>query len=549
MKKNSLKVTLAQLNSIIGDFDFNLKQIKNAVQNAVSQNSDLIIFPELFICSYPPQDRLEQMSFIQNVNSALSEVQNLSENIGIIIGAPVKNESNKGKPLYNAACFFYQNKLIHCSHKALIPNYDVFDEYRYFEPADEFQVVDFKNHKLAITICEDLWDKSDNLQYKVQPMEILMTQNPDIIINIAASPFDYLKHGIRKQLLSRKAKEYNLPLIYVNNVGAQTELLFDGGSMVISPKGELCEQLSFFDEDIKTIDTKDIYNEFRVLKDPEYHPITLIHNALICGIKDFFKKSNFKTAIIGLSGGIDSSIVAALAVEALGAENVNAVFMPTAFSSNESLVDAQKQADLLKIPLKIINIESNFLSIVDLLKDAFNSKEPNVAEENIQSRLRGLILMALSNKNGHILLNTSNKSEMATGYGTLYGDMCGALSVIGDLYKVQVYQLADYLNTKELIIPTNIIKKAPTAELRHNQKDTDSLPEYEVLDSILFHYIEQNASAEVISKLPEVDLALTEKIIKLVDNNEFKRFQSAPVLRISPKAFGYGRRFPLVEKK
>lgn len=549
MKNNNLKITLAQLNSIIGDFQYNIKKIENAVQTAINQNSDLIIFPELFICSYPPQDRLEQIDFMKNVNSALKMVQNLSENIGIIIGTPVFNNSGKGKALYNAACFFYKNELIHTTHKALIPNYDVFDEYRYFEPAEEFQVIEFKNQKIAITICEDLWDKSDNLQYKVQPMEILMTQNPDFIINIAASPFDYLKHGIRKQLLSRKAKEYNLPLIYVNNVGAQTELLFDGGSMVISPKGELCEQLSFFDEDIKTINTKDIYNEFRVLKEPAYHPITLIHNALVCGIKDFFKKSNFKTAIIGLSGGIDSSLVAALAVEALGAENVNAVFMPTAFSSNESLVDAQKQADLLKIPLQIIDIESNFLSIVDLLKDAFVSTEPNVAEENIQSRLRGLILMALSNKNGNILLNTSNKSEMATGYGTLYGDMCGALSVIGDLYKVQVYQLADYLNTIKPTIPTNIIKKAPTAELRHNQKDTDSLPEYEVLDSILFHYIEQNASFEIIANLPEVDYETAKKIIKLVDNNEFKRFQSAPVLRISPKAFGYGRRFPLVEKK
>jgi len=549
MEKNSLKITLAQLNSIIGDFDFNLAQIKNAVLKAVNQNSDLIIFPELYLTSYSPQDRLEQTSFIENIESKLAEVCKLSENIGIIIGTPVNNNSGKGKALYNAACFFYKNELIHTSLKALIPNYDVFDEYRYFEPADDFKVVDFKNHKLAITICEDLWDKSDNLQYKVQPMEILMTQKPDIIINIAASPFDYLKYGIRKQLLSRKAKEYNLPLIYVNNVGAQTDLIFDGGSMVISQKGELCEQLSFFDEEIKTIDTKDIYNEFRILKDPEFHPITLIHNALICGIKDFFKKSNFKSAIIGLSGGIDSSIVAALAAEALGPENVHAVFMPTAYSSNESLVDAQKQAELLKISFKVINIETNFLSIVDLLEDAFDHKEQNVTEENIQSRLRGLILMALSNKNGHILLNTSNKSEMATGYGTLYGDMCGALSVIGDLYKVQVYQLADYLNTTKPTIPTNIIKKAPTAELRPNQKDTDSLPDYEILDSILFHYIEQNASIEVISNLPEVDLALAERVIKMVNNSEFKRFQSAPVLRISPKAFGNGRRFPLVEKK
>ncbi len=543
-----LRICLAQFNVTIGHFEQTLKTIEKAVEKAIEEHADIIVFPELFLTGYPPLDRLEQEDFLVKTESALHFVQDLSENIAIIIGAPSRNMSGKGKYLYNSAFFFCNKQLVHQANKGLIPNYDVFDEYRYFEPADVFQVFDFKGHRIALTICEDLWDKSDSLEYKVNPMDELLQQNPSVIINIAASPFDYMKYDTRKQILIRKAKETQLPIFYVNNMGAQTELIFDGGSMAISPDGEVCGQLRFFEEDIKTFSANDIIASHNPLKQTDFMAVEKIHNALVLGISDYFSKTGFQSAVIGLSGGVDSALVATLAVEALGHEKVLAIYMPTAYSSEESFNDASDLVQRLNIKLDILNIEDNFRHILQLLKPTFEGTSENITEENIQSRLRGLLLMAYSNKFGHILLNTSNKSEMATGYGTLYGDMCGSLSVIGDLYKTQAYELCEYINRKQEIIPVNIITKAPTAELKPNQKDTDSLPAYPVLDTILFHYLELGSPFEVICNLPEVGNKLAARVIAMVDRNEFKRFQAPPVLRVSPKAFGMGRRFPLVGK-
>jgi NAD+ synthase (glutamine-hydrolysing) len=545
---NDLSIALAQYNVTIGNFEQTLQTVRIAVEKALEAKASLVVFPELFLTGYSPLDRLEQEDFLVKTENALEEVKAMSEHIGIIIGAPSRNISGKGKALWNSAFFFYRGELLHQANKGLIPNYDVFDEYRFFEPAHTFELVEFQSQRIALTICEDLWDKSDYLEYKVQPMEILMQQNPTMIINIAASPFDYLKFDARKSILIRKAKETGLPLFYVNNMCAQADLIFDGGSMAISPEGEICGQLRFFEEEMATFRLKDIVDSHNPLKQTQISPVEKIHKALGLGIRDYFNKTGFSTAVIGLSGGLDSALVATLATEALGKENVYAVFLPTAYSSEESLHDARDLAQRLGIKLDVLEIESNFRNVLQLLKDVFQGTKEDITEENIQSRLRGLILMAYSNKFGHILLNTSNKSEMATGYGTLYGDMCGSLSVIGDLYKTQAYELCEYLNRNKEIIPVNILKKPPTAELKPDQKDTDSLPPYPVLDMILFHYLELGSSVEVISVLPDVGEELARKIILMVDRNEFKRFQAPPVLRISPKAFGSGRRFPLVGK-
>lgn len=548
MEPKSLKIAISQLNSIIGDFEYNIEQVEKAVSFAITQKADLIVFPELFICSFPPQDRLEQSFFLDEINKNLQLVQKLSENIGILIGTPLLNHSTYGKAIYNSACLFYKNELMHTTHKFINKNNDNVYEDHYYESGADISIVEFKNHKLVITIGELLANNFNFLDAKNGFSQNNDENNVDAIINITASSFDYLKHETKRHKLYNIAKQSSVPVIYVNSVGANTDLIFDGGSMIISAKGELVEQLKYFEEEIKIIDFSDIKNEHRVLKELTIHPITLIHKALVLGISDFFKKSNFKSALIGLSGGIDSSLVAALAVEALGCENVHTVFLPSSYTTPQSLKDAKLQALMLKTPFYEFNIDTNYRSILELL-NLDNESDIDITKENIQSRLRGLLLMALSNKNSYILLNTSNKSEIATGYGTLYGDMCGALAVIGDLYKVQVYQLADYLNTIKPTIPQSIIGKAPSAELRPDQKDTDSLPDYSILDSILYHYIELNAAKEVILNLPEVNSEIVNKVLSLVDKAEFKRKQAAPILKISPKSFGRCWNFPLVEKK
>ena len=456
------------------------------------------------------------------------------------------------------------------AHKSLLPNYDVFDEYRYFEPAYNWNVIEFKGQKIAVTICEDIWNLGDNPLYRVCPMDKLLLQSPDLMINISASPFDFSHDDDRKEVVRLNVLKYKMPLIYCNAVGAQTEIVFDGGSLVFSSDASLFKQLNYFQEDSFLIDTNLLFVENKAgnLDTPALlndsmrfshtnNPLEIIdyltasdnieqiHHALVLGIRDYFSKMGFKKAILGSSGGIDSAVVLALAAEALGAENITSILMPSGFSSSHSVDDAAALSKNLGNPYHVIPIETIFETFLQTLNPLFVGTTFGVAEENIQSRSRGNLLMAIANKFGYVLLNTSNKSELATGYGTLYGDMAGGLSVLGDLYKVQVYALAKHINRNQEIIPENIIVKEPSAELRPNQKDSDSLPDYSILDNILYLYIEGRKGPKEIVEAG-FDADLVKRVLKMVNINEYKRNQFCPIIRVSTKAFGVGRRLPIV---
>jgi NAD+ synthase (glutamine-hydrolysing) len=549
-----LKIALAQLNFHVANFDYNLKKIIENTELAIAEKADIIVFPELAVCAYPPRDFLEFNFFINRCQQIIIEIAKSSQDIAIIIGAPTYNKTGRGKKLHNSAFFLSNGEIKHIYNKGLLPTYDVFDEFRYFEPAQSFEVVDYKGHKIALTICEDLWDEETedldgdgmlNKTYSITPMEILMKQNPDLIINIAASPFDYTHAIERKKVLSRNAAKYKLPLVYVNHVGAQTELIFDGGSAIINANGEITNEAKYFEEQLMVVDLFDKPQTIEI--QIEKTEIETIYNALLLGISDFFKKMNFGKAILGLSGGIDSALVCALAAKALGADNVHAVLLPSKYSSEHSILDALKLVETLGISHQILPIQETVDAAEKTLSETFMGMNSGLAEENLQARTRAILLMAISNKFGYILLNTSNKSEAAVGYGTLYGDMSGGLSVIADLYKTQVYELCNFINKEIEIIPKNTIVKPPSAELRPNQKDSDSLPDYDLLDKVLFQYIENRKGAdELIAH--GFDEALVQRITKLVNANEFKRHQTPPILRVSPKSFGMGRRMPIVAK-
>ena len=543
-----MKIALAQVNYHIGNFESNTSKIIDSIKKAEKKNVDIVVFSELAISGYPPRDFLEFNNFIEECNISVNEIAKYCIKTAAIVGLPTFNKSNKGKPLFNSAAFLAEGKIQSIINKTLLPNYDIFDEYRYFEPNNIFNLVNYKGKKIAITICEDLWNVQDNPLYNINPMDELIGQNPDFMINIAASPFNYQQTKIRKDVLRKNAAQYNMPLFYVNHVGAQTELLFDGGSLVMNSKGAIIDELNYFEEDTKIFDLDDIING----KLPDYVEsdrveIADIHDALVMGIRNYFQKLGFTKAILGLSGGIDSALTAALAAKALGSENVYNVLLPSRYSSDHSVDDSVLMAKNLNMPYDIINIEEAFVSFENTLKPYFKNLPLGIAEENLQARTRGVILMALSNKFGYILLNTSNKSESAVGYGTLYGDMNGGLSVIGDVYKTQAYELANYINRNKEIIPENIITKPPSAELRPDQKDSDSLPDYDILDEILYQYIELRKGPKEIINMG-FDDKLVHRILKLVNTNEYKRYQTPPMLRISTKAFGMGRRMPIVAK-
>jgi len=540
-----LKIALAQLNYHIGNFDQNLSKISQAIDKAKSQKTDLLVFAELAVSGYPPRDFLEFDDYIDKCWEAILSIVPMTKDIGIIIGVPTRNPEFDGKDLFNSAVFIADKKIKSTHHKALLPNYDIFDEYRYFEPSRKFEVVEFRNKKLAITICEDLWNIGNNPLYKINPMDELYKLNPDVMINIAASPFDYDQAKMRKEILLANVKKYKLPLFYVNHVGAQTELLFDGGSLAMNAEGEIIEELKYFEEDFRVFDLDNLQKSDVDFIIPS--KIALIHDGLVMGVRNYFQKLGFTKAILGLSGGIDSAVTAVIAAEALGNENVRCVLLPSEFSSDHSIDDAKALAENLGSPYEIIPIKDSYESIRKDLKKQFENTHFDIAEENIQARIRGVILMALSNKFGYILLNTSNKSEAAVGYGTLYGDMNGGLSVIGDVYKTEVFELAKYINRNQEIIPINTITKPPSAELRPNQKDSDSLPDYDILDEILYQYIEKRKGPKDLIQLG-FDESLVKRILKLVNTNEYKRYQTPPILRISPKAFGMGRRMPIVAK-
>ncbi len=542
-----MKIVISQLNYVIGDIDGNTSKILEEISKARKVNADLIIFSELAVCGYPPKDLLDYPSFIDRCELAVKQIGENSSNIGVIFGAPSWNNLDRGKKLYNSAYFFENQKLLKRIDKTLLPTYDVFDEYRYFEPNKIFECISFRGEKLAVTICEDLWNIDDQKMYKLIPMDELQKNNPTLMINLSGSPYSYNHVEKRRNRMQQNAKKYSLPLFYVNQVGGNTDILFDGGSMFINKNGDIVEECAFYQEDFKIIEwsSGSVYPDNH--QDYYDYDISLIHDALLMGIKDYFTKMGFKKAIIGSSGGIDSAVVHALAAKALGGENVKAIMMPSKYSSKGSVDDAVKLAENLNSPYRIISIEETVESLNSTLEEEFEGLEEDITEENIQARSRGIILMAISNKYGHIVLNTSNTSESAVGYSTLYGDMCGGLSVIGDLYKEQVYELARFMNRDGKIIPQEIINKEPSAELRPDQKDSDSLPDYSVLDKILFHYIEEKKGWREIVKLG-MDEDLVRRIIRLVDKNEYKRFQASPTLRISHKAFGIGRQMPIVAK-
>ena len=543
-----MKIALAQLNYLIGDFEHNTQKIIKAIEDSRKQGADLVVFAELSVCGYPPQDFLEFTEFIELCEQALEKIATVCKGIACIIGLPTRNSKIEGKDLFNSACFIENGKIKAIVNKALLPNYDVFDEYRYFEPANTFKCIEFKGYKIALTICEDLWNINDNPMYVTCPMDVLIQEQPDLMINIAASPFAYNHDEERLQILGDNCRKYNLPLLYLNQIGSQTEVIFDGGSLVFDSKGTLLDEMAYFSEDLRVYEFEDSQIKGLIPKvHAEQNDIEQIHDALILGIKDYFKKSGFTKAILGLSGGIDSALVCVLAAEALGAENVMAVLMPSEYSTDHSIKDALDLVKNLGCKHEIIPIKEAATTFENLMKPVFKDLPFNVAEENIQARSRAIVVMAMSNKFGYILLNTSNKSEAAVGYGTLYGDMAGAISVLGDVYKTQVYQLSNYINREKEIIPMNSIVKPPSAELRPGQKDSDSLPEYDILDAILFQYIELKKSSSAIIK-QGFDEALVKRILRMVNLAEFKRKQAPPILRVSPKAFGMGRRMPIVGK-
>jgi len=548
-----MKIALAQINTHIGNFAENTHKIIQNIERAKSEGADLIVFPELAVCGYPPLDFLEFDDFITRCQEAVLKIAGACVGIAAIVGAPAVNPKVEGKNLFNAAFFLVDGKIKQQVNKTLLPNYDVFDEYRYFEPNTGFNCVEFKGERIALSICEDLWDIEEDKMYLRWPMDELMSQQPTFMINIAASPFNYMHAENRKRVLHRSAKRYNLPMFYVNHVGAQTELIFDGGSLVMNKDGNIVTELAYFEEDFNVFEldwvktARAVPFESEVLfTSPEIY-ISRIHKALITGIRDYFRKLGFSKAVLGLSGGIDSAVVYALAIEALGKDNVLGVMMPSPFSSGHSVDDSIELAKRLGGKTDLIAISDLFETFNHTLEKQFQGLPQNITEENIQARIRGVLLMALSNKFGSIVLNTSNKSEAAVGYGTLYGDMAGGLSVIGDLYKTQVYQLAHYLNRERELIPESILTKAPSAELRPDQKDSDSLPDYDILDQVLFQYIEERKGPSAICDAG-FDKQLVDRVLKLVNTNEYKRYQTPPILRISPKAFGLGRRMPIVGK-
>jgi NAD+ synthase (glutamine-hydrolysing) len=555
-----MKIAIAQLNFRIADFEGNLNLMKKAIKEAETNEVDLIVFSELAVCGYPPLDLLEQRDFIDRCMESVDILASCTSKVAVIVGSPVINPNEKGKKLFNAAFLLADQAVKAVRFKTLLPTYDIFDEYRYFEKNIEFETVLFKGVNIALTICEDIWDDQPventfarTRLYTDSPMDFLAKQNPDIMINISASPFAANRLNAREEVLKQNVLKYGIPLFYCNQVGANTELIFDGSSMVLRPDGIIADRFTPFAEEVRIYVLEDLMSPLVAgAIDPERnlneeYRIEMMYKALVFGIKDYFFKMGFQRTVLGLSGGMDSALTLVLAVEALGAENVIAVMMPSRYSSEHSITDSVQLAGNLGVNCRLVPVDPMMDSFLKELNPEFGDLPEDVTEENLQARIRGVILMALANKLNMIVLNTSNKSEAAVGYGTLYGDMNGGLSVLGDVYKTDVYSIARYINRSAEVIPYNILYKAPSAELRPGQKDSDSLPEYDVLDPILYQYIEmKDTLAAIINSGFEREVV--EKVITLVNRSEYKRFQTPPILRVSSKAFGMGRRMPIVAR-
>ena len=540
-----MKIALAQINQTVGDFQNNIEKICLTIDHARSKNADLVVFPELAITGYPPKDFLDIPAFVDENLKALEKITRSVSGISAIVGFVDRNKRPQGKLVHNAAAFIQDKKIISIHHKSLLPTYDVFDECRYFEPAYTISPVKFMDYTLGISICEDIWNDEEfwtRPLYEKDPIEDLVSNGADVIINISSSPFAVGKHDkIRLRMLIHDAVKYKVPFVYVNQVGGNDDLVFDGNSTVINAEGKLIAQAAAFEEDLVVVD---IENPTVQAQPKAYAPIESVHKALIMGLRDYVIKCCFKKVIVGLSGGIDSAVTAALAVESLGRDNVIGVLMPSQFSSRGSIDDAVKLAQNLGIIYKTIPIEDVFETYQNILKTEFKGRPFDIAEENLQARIRGNILMALSNKYGYLVLTTGNKSELAVGYCTLYGDMSGGLALISDIPKTMVYELARYINREREVIPQNSIDKPPSAELKPNQFDQDTLPPYDILDGILKAYVEDAKSIGEIIRMG-FDEKIVREVIRKVNRNEYKRRQAAPGIKVTSKAFGSGRRMPI----
>jgi NAD+ synthase (glutamine-hydrolysing) len=544
-----VKIAIAQINPTVGDFTGNLEKIVAASRRAAELGARLTVFSELAICGYPPADFLEKPGFLARCQSAVDELSAATSELktAVLAGVALPAVGDSGKPAVNAAVLLDGGKLLLEQHKRLLPFYDVFDEQRYFDAARSQQVVELDGTRLAVTICEDAWNDKNfwpRRLYAVDPMEELMRQHPDVHINLSSSPFWHGKRAVRRRMLAAIARRDGVPVLISNQVGGNDSLIFDGSSFALNARGDLIAQCASFEEDLVLLDPF----ESQPIEAPEDDDTEAAYRALVLGTRDYVRKCGFRKVLVGLSGGIDSALVAAIATEALGAENVTCVGMPSPYSSSGSIDDSRQLAANLGIRFEVIGISDLFAGFTHTLAPLFEGTKPDTTEENIQPRIRGTLLMALSNKFSALVLTTGNKSEMAVGYCTLYGDMVGALAVIGDLVKTRVYAVCRWLNREREVIPWQILEKPPSAELCPGQKDTDSLPPYEVLDPIVEAYVERYETPERIAEANGYPLALVKQVVRLVERSEYKRQQAAPVLKVTPKSFGMGRRFPIAVK-
>ena len=561
-----MRIALCQINPTVGDLAGNADRVLRDARRAADEGADLAVFPELCVTGYPPQDLLDRPDFLDDVDEAVAFLARQAP-VALLVGAPVRNDTPVGKRLFNAALLLDGGGVVGEASKTLLPTYDVFDEHRYFEASPNRRVIEWRGLRMGVHVCEDMWNNEGGEAsgtgadgrthlYAANPIDELAALGIDLFVNLSASPYATGKPAERRRLIRESCREHGVPFVYVNQVGANTELVFDGDSQVQSADGGVLWHGTPFEEDFTVWDT-DAPGDPVGADGPEANPADVtaeIHDALVLGVRDYVAKTGdgvFEKALVGLSGGIDSAVTCALAVEALGADRVVGITMPSAYSSAGSVDDSRQLADALGIEFHEVSIRPAVDAFAGMLAPLFHETEPDVAEENVQARARGVTLMAVSNKFGHLLLTTGNKSEMAVGYATLYGDMSGGLAVLSDVFKTEVYRVAEHVNARagRELIPRSTITKPPSAELRPGQVDQDSLPPYEVLDAILLRYIERHDSPTAIARELGYDLALVERIARMVDRNEYKRRQAAPGLRVSSKAFGVGRRVPIVMRR
>jgi NAD+ synthase (glutamine-hydrolysing) len=543
-----VKIALGQINPTVGDFSGNAEKHIDFAKRAQAAGAGLILFPELSICGYPPRDLVERPSFVARNRETLQKVAEATPGISVVCGLVTPAQAETGKSVMNSAALLGDGKVLFIQSKMLLPTYDVFDEMRNFAPGTEQQVFPFCGKKMALTICEDAWNDKhfwNKRLYGFDPVEALVREGGNFLLNISASPFYLQKRELRRDMLAAIAKAYKVPVVMVNQIGGNDSLVFDGSSLVIAPDGRVVAQGKSFEEDVVIFDpdslSGEVHQQIEGIEASAYA-------ALVLGTRDYVHKCGFQRVIIGLSGGIDSALTAAIAVDAVGPENVIGVGMPGPYSSRGSIDDARALAANLGIRFELIRITDAYDTYINLLKPVFAGREEDVTEENVQSRIRGTLLMALSNKFAGLVLSTGNKSELGVGYCTLYGDMVGGLAVISDVPKTMVYRLSHYVNSRRPVIPRAILEKPPSAELRPNQQDSDTLPPYEILDTILEDYVEDSKTAEQIAQAHGYDIGLVRRVICMVDRSEYKRQQAAPGLKISEKAFGVGRRFPIAAR-